>query len=576
MKTPKLDLATERHIWPSKTQFRMSVMSFAIGLGNFWRLPPLVMRNGGGAFLIPYTIMVVILCFPLFYIELAVGQLFRKGSIGVWKSIHPALAGVGVAATSVCYLVAIYYNGIVAYVLYYLYQALSPKLPWVDCPIEPAHYRNECLKADSVPAFFFNRIALDTSNSISEFRNFRPNIFGCLVISWAIVYASVRRGVKTSGYVMYFTCIFPYITLVVFLVHAMTLDGAWEGLVILFKPDLSKVFDANVWLLAATQGFFNFGIAFGGLIAYGSYNKGGHNVRGDCIKLTAANLATSLLTIVWVFLIEGHHAHHKFYECNNEIFQDQGVANVAAELKELKRVVEVESIAVTIRQHNDLRCSFQDFLWNTTQGTGLAFVVFTEAITMFPMRSVASVVFYLMLLTLGLETHADLSALLMRVLRGVVGVQLWEWAVRHHPACTFCSSYALLIIAFCEVVAIAYVYGAERFSKSLHEATGSRPGPFLTICWKYIDPPLMLIIFLASAGKSLLHSPKYMAYKSHVTKQVPEEFPWWGLILAMAIVLVTTLPIPLAALHTHVRTVVKSLEDNLNGTDKYATDQVVD
>lgn len=48
-----------------------------------------------GAFLIPYLIALVFEGLPLLYLELAIGQRFRMGSIGVWNSISPLLGGVG-------------------------------------------------------------------------------------------------------------------------------------------------------------------------------------------------------------------------------------------------------------------------------------------------------------------------------------------------------------------------------------------------------------------------------------------------------------------------------------------------
>lgn len=48
-----------------------------------------------GGFLIPYFIMLVLEGVPLFYLELAIGQKMRRGSIGAWSSISPYLGGVG-------------------------------------------------------------------------------------------------------------------------------------------------------------------------------------------------------------------------------------------------------------------------------------------------------------------------------------------------------------------------------------------------------------------------------------------------------------------------------------------------
>lgn len=48
-----------------------------------------------GGFLIPYVIMLVLEGLPLFYMELAIGQKMRLGSIGAWNAISPYLGGVG-------------------------------------------------------------------------------------------------------------------------------------------------------------------------------------------------------------------------------------------------------------------------------------------------------------------------------------------------------------------------------------------------------------------------------------------------------------------------------------------------
>ncbi|KAG7261567.1 hypothetical protein CRUP_023409 [Coryphaenoides rupestris] len=60
--------------WTNKTEQILSMIGFSVGLGNIWRFPYLAYSNGGGAFLIPYLIMLVVMGIPLFFLESALGQ----------------------------------------------------------------------------------------------------------------------------------------------------------------------------------------------------------------------------------------------------------------------------------------------------------------------------------------------------------------------------------------------------------------------------------------------------------------------------------------------------------------------
>ncbi|KAG6456405.1 hypothetical protein O3G_MSEX009697, partial [Manduca sexta] len=85
--------ARQRETWAKKAEFLLAVVGFAVDLGNVWRFPYICYQNGGGAFLIPYCVMLLFGGLPLFFLELALGQYHRCGCLTLWKRICPALKG---------------------------------------------------------------------------------------------------------------------------------------------------------------------------------------------------------------------------------------------------------------------------------------------------------------------------------------------------------------------------------------------------------------------------------------------------------------------------------------------------
>lgn len=64
-----------RPVWGNSIQFLMSCISMSVGLGNIWRFPFTAYENGGGAFLIPYIIVLLIIGKPMYYMEVRENNL---------------------------------------------------------------------------------------------------------------------------------------------------------------------------------------------------------------------------------------------------------------------------------------------------------------------------------------------------------------------------------------------------------------------------------------------------------------------------------------------------------------------
>ncbi|VDD97792.1 unnamed protein product, partial [Enterobius vermicularis] len=86
--------SVEREKWTNKVEFLLAVIGYAVDLGNIWRFPSICYKHGGGAFLVPYMVMLLIGGLPIFYMELALGQYHKCGCISIWKKICPMFKGI--------------------------------------------------------------------------------------------------------------------------------------------------------------------------------------------------------------------------------------------------------------------------------------------------------------------------------------------------------------------------------------------------------------------------------------------------------------------------------------------------
>ncbi|XP_071771487.1 sodium- and chloride-dependent glycine transporter 2 [Centroberyx gerrardi] len=545
----------ERGNWSNKLDFILSMVGYAVGLGNVWRFPYLAFQNGGGAFLIPYLTMLGIAGIPIFLMEVSLGQFASQGPVSVWKAI-PALQGCGIAMLIISVLIAIYYNIIMCWTLYYLFASLKGSLPWANCRnewntveckdkdmllldtcilrdrnITSIKNSSFCLSANAVGNLtkllnmtvdgnktyvspseeYFKYNVLHISKGIEFPGDIRWPLAGCLFLAWIIVYASLAKGIKSSGKVVYFTATFPYVVLVILLIRGVTLPGAGDGILYFITPKWEKLNDAKVWKDAATQIFFSLSAAWGGLITLSSYNKFHNNCYRDTIIVTCTNSATSIFAGFVIFSVIGFMAH------------------------ELK--VPIEKVA--------------------DEGPGIAFVVYPEALTRLPLSPFWAIIFFLMLLTLGLDTmFATIETIVTSV-----SDEFPKYLRKNKPlftlvccACffilgfpmitesgmymlqlvdTFAASYSLVIIAIFELVGVSYLYGLQRFCEDIEMMIGFQPNRFWRICWAFVTPTILTGILGLS-----LYQWKVMTYEDYT-------YPTWSMVMGWLMVTCSVIWIPI-------------------------------
>ncbi|KAG5273484.1 hypothetical protein AALO_G00151810 [Alosa alosa] len=583
------DAEEERPAWNSKLQYILAQVGFSVGLGNVWRFPYLCQKNGGGAYLVPYLILLILIGIPLFFLELAVGQRIRRGSIGVWNYISPRMGGIGFASCVVCFFVALYYNVIISWSLFYFSQSFQQPLPWNECPLVKTSNSTfvvpECEKS-SATTYYWYREALDISSSISESGGLNWRMTVCLLAAWTMVCLAMIKGIQSSGKVMYFSSLFPYVVLICFLVRALLLEGSVDGIRHMFTPKLEIMLEPKVWREAATQVFFALGLGFGGVIAFSSYNKRDNNCHLDAVLVSFINFFTSVLATLVVFAVLGFKANVMSAKCvaentkKIEGFLGNGISrdliphhiNFSRTLshQDYKQMTEVLQ-GVMENDYSSLgldSCSIEDELNKAVQGTGLAFIAFTEAMTHFPASPFWSVMFFLMLVNLGLgsmfgtiegiitplvdtfKVRKEFLTVGCCLLAFSIGLLFVQRSGNYFVAMfdDYSATLPLLIVVILENIAVAWVYGTDKFFEDLRDMLGFTPVRYYYYMWKYVTPVLLLTLLGASIIQLGMTPPSYSAWIQDQAKEVSLSYPPWGLAVCVSLVVMAVLPVPLVFL----------------------------
>ncbi|KAJ8268282.1 hypothetical protein COCON_G00134540 [Conger conger] len=576
-----------RPSWDNPTQFVLACVSFAVGLGNVWRFPYLCQMHGGGGFLIPYLIMLVVEGVPLFYMELAIGQKMRQGSIGAWSAISPYLGGVGIASVVTSVYLCIYYNVIIGWAFWYLFHSFQTVLPWAECPVnDNLTGRLEECELGTPTQYFWYRETLNITSSIEEYGGIHSGQALCLMLAWLVIYLCIITGVQSTGKVVYFTATFPYVVLTIYLIRGITLNGAVNGLAYMFTPKLEELVNPMAWINAATQIFYSLGLGFGSLVAFASYNRHHNNFEQQTIIVSLINSGTSIFASIVTFSVYGFKATFNYETClervrmllvnSLDVAEDSITTdNMTHWLAELNSTHPDQCSALASKLES---CSLQSELDTAAEGTGLAFIVFSEAIKNMPLSQLWSVLYFFMLLTLGvgsmlgnitgITTPLHDTKLLSRYLSKatinglvcVLGLILglgfttrsgnYWFGIFNDYSCTF----SLLLIVLIEIISVCYIYGLKRFEKDIEDMIGHRPNWYWKIMWVAISPIIIIGLFVFYVSNYIMGGTyTYHAWDKDLGRSVPKEYPMSAQVVIILLLLSSVCCMPLTALYTYCK-----------------------
>ncbi|XP_029366289.1 sodium- and chloride-dependent GABA transporter 1 [Echeneis naucrates] len=520
----RADAGLQRPTWSGRLEFILASVGYAVGLGNVWRFPYLCYSSGGGAFMIPYLVMVFLCGIPLLFMEFAIGQYTCLGPVHALAKICPLLKGVGLAIVVISFVFSTYYNVLMSWALFYFINSFGATLPWISCNNTwnvikncSSGFPGNSTNLQSASQQFFDFRLLEKTNGIDDAGGLRWELLCYLLIAWVIVYLCIFKGVKSSGKVVYFTAVFPYFILFALLINNVQLPGAKDGILFFVTPVWSKLFEVKVWVNAAAQVFNSLGIAFGSMISMASYNKFHNNILRDALIVSLANSFTSILAGFVIFSAIGYMAH----------IHNLPVNNIA------------------------------------TDGPGLVFVVYPEVLSTMPVFQLWAPLFFLMLLCLGLDSQFATVEVAVTFIKDEFGPKVLHFLRREEllalTVCVTCfvlgfphitkggiyvfqlmdhytAVVSLVFLAFFEIVAVCWIFGVPRLSVMVKRMLGRTPNIYFRVCWLLLCPLLVLCILISSI---IQYTPvQYGKY----------HYPVWAEWVGWGVSLLSIVWIPLGAI----------------------------
>ncbi|MBN1962458.1 MAG: sodium-dependent transporter [Deltaproteobacteria bacterium] len=279
----------KRDSWASRLGIIMAVAGSAIGLGNFLRFPAKAAANGGGAFMIPYLVALLLLGLPLMWVEWTLGRFgggFEHGTApgifhNVWRK-NRFIKYFGVIGIFGPLVIFIYYVYIASWTLGYSFYSLNGTIASIT-------------DQQTMQSFLRGYQGIETNQFFSGIWPAYICFFITFIISFWIIYHGIRGGIERICRIavpLLFGC-----ALILF-IRVLTLGTPnpehpdWNisnGFGFLWNPDFSALKSGKVWIEAAGQIFFTLSVGIGVILTYASYLSKGDDVTLSGLSATSMN-----------------------------------------------------------------------------------------------------------------------------------------------------------------------------------------------------------------------------------------------------------------------------------------------
>ncbi len=271
------NLHKNREGFGSKIGIITAAAGSAVGLGNIYRFPCEAGNNGGGAFLLVYLVIVLVLGIPTMLSEFIIGRKAQRNPVGAFRALAPKSAWplVGFMGVFCAWILLSFYSTVSGWTLEYIIKAVG----------------ND----------FQGKELATIEQDFSDFHNLGwrnvlwQSIF--IFLTGFVVFNGVKKGIER-----YSKILMPLLLLILIIlgVKSLSLPNAGEGFRFLFHPDFSKI-TGKVLISALGQAFFSLSVGMGALITYGSYIKKNDNLATTALSVTLSDTLVAILAGIVIF-----------------------------------------------------------------------------------------------------------------------------------------------------------------------------------------------------------------------------------------------------------------------------------
>lgn len=270
----------QRESWKSRLGFILAALGSAVGLGSIWRFPYIVGENGGAIFILVYIFCLIIIGFPVLVAEILIGRTAQSSPYGSFRVLgrNKYWGGAGSLAVITGFINSSFYSVVAGWSLGYFIEALRGNL---------SHFA----KANEATLYF------QSLNSSSFWTVGFHFLF--LLISLAVIFLGVRKGIEAGNKIMMPLLI---IVLIFLVIKGLAMSGAYKSFKFLFYPNWHDI-NSKMILIALGQAFFSLSLGQGTMITYGSYLSRNEDIPRSCFPVVLLNTIIALMIGFAVFSV---------------------------------------------------------------------------------------------------------------------------------------------------------------------------------------------------------------------------------------------------------------------------------